>query len=64
MICRKETQESLGKYWENPKVEITVAITGASGSVYAYRFLNHLVTEPAVTKVNVVASTSGIRVLN
>ncbi len=45
-------------------MEITVAITGASGSIYPYRFLNHLAAEAAVTKINLVASASGIRVLN
>jgi 4-hydroxy-3-polyprenylbenzoate decarboxylase len=45
-------------------VEITVAITGASGAVYPYRFLNHLVSESEVSKIYLVASSSGMRVLN
>jgi len=50
--------------WEKLGVEITVAITGASGAVYPYRFLNHLAAEPAISRIHVVASASGIRVLN
>jgi 4-hydroxy-3-polyprenylbenzoate decarboxylase len=45
-------------------VEITVAITGASGAIYPYRFLNHLVAESSISKVYLVASTAGIRILN
>jgi flavin prenyltransferase len=45
-------------------VEITVAITGASGAIYPYRFLNHIVAESSITKVYLVASTAGIRILN
>src|SRR5437867_1933406 len=43
---------------------MTVAITGGSGAVYSYRFLNHLAAEPAISRIHVVASASGIRVLN
>jgi flavin prenyltransferase len=45
-------------------VEITVAITGASGAIYPYRFLNHIVAESSISKVYLVASTAGIRILN
>ena len=42
---------------------MTVAITGASGAIYPYRFLKYLLAEPAVTVVNLVASDAGLRVL-
>jgi 4-hydroxy-3-polyprenylbenzoate decarboxylase len=45
-------------------LEITVAITGASGAIYPQRFLNHLLAESAISKINLIASTAGIRVLN
>jgi 4-hydroxy-3-polyprenylbenzoate decarboxylase len=45
-------------------VEITIAITGASGAIYAYRFINLLAADPSVTTINLVASVAGIRVLN
>ncbi len=45
-------------------MEITVAITGASGAIYPFRFLNHLVCDPSVSRVYVVASTAGLRVLH
>jgi 4-hydroxy-3-polyprenylbenzoate decarboxylase len=44
-------------------LQITVAITGASGAIYPYRFLNHLVREEEVSKVYLVASSAGTRVL-
>jgi flavin prenyltransferase len=44
-------------------VEITVAITGASGAIYPFRFLKHLLAEPPVVRVNLVASGAGLRVL-
>ncbi|MEW5979138.1 MAG: UbiX family flavin prenyltransferase [Acidobacteriota bacterium] len=45
-------------------MELTVAITGASGAIYPVRFLNHLVSESGVTRVYLVASAAGLRVLN
>ena len=44
-------------------MEITVAITGASGAIYPFRFLKHLLPEPEVTRVNLIASTAGLRVV-
>jgi flavin prenyltransferase len=44
-------------------VQITVAITGASGAIYPYRFLNHLVKEEEVSKVYLVVSSAGMRVI-
>jgi len=44
-------------------LQITVAITGASGAIYPYRFLNHLVNDADVSKVYLVVSSAGIRVL-
>ena len=41
-----------------------MAITGASGAIYPYRFLNHIVAESSISKVYLVASTAGIRILN
>jgi len=45
-------------------MNITVAITGASGAIYPQRFLNHLAAEPGVSRVQLVISTTGLRVLN
>jgi 4-hydroxy-3-polyprenylbenzoate decarboxylase len=45
-------------------MEITVAITGASGAIYPVRFINHLAADSGVARINLVASESGIRVLN
>ncbi|HVN78311.1 MAG TPA: UbiX family flavin prenyltransferase [Terriglobia bacterium] len=45
-------------------MEITVAVTGASGAIYPYRFIRHLAADTRVTKINLVASDAGIRVLN
>jgi flavin prenyltransferase len=45
-------------------MHITVAITGASGAIYPYRFLNHLAAEPEISKVYLVASAAGLRVLH
>jgi 4-hydroxy-3-polyprenylbenzoate decarboxylase len=45
-------------------VEITIAITGASGAIYAHRFINHLAADPTVTKINLVTSGAGVRVVN
>jgi 4-hydroxy-3-polyprenylbenzoate decarboxylase len=44
-------------------VQITVAVTGASGAIYPHRLLNHLVKEEEVSKVYLVASSAGTRVL-
>jgi 4-hydroxy-3-polyprenylbenzoate decarboxylase len=42
---------------------LTLAITGASGALYAIEMLRALVTDARVTKVNLVASDSALRVL-
>jgi 4-hydroxy-3-polyprenylbenzoate decarboxylase len=47
-----------------PPLEITVAITGASGAIYPYRFIRHLANDSRVSRINLVASDAGIRVLN
>ena len=44
-------------------MEITVAITGASGAIYPFRFLKHLQAEAEVSRINLVASSAGLRVL-
>ena len=41
---------------------ITLAVTGASGSVYAAEILRALATDTRVTKINFVASDSALRV--
>jgi 4-hydroxy-3-polyprenylbenzoate decarboxylase len=43
-------------------MELTVAITGASGSVYAYRTLVHLAASGAVERVNLIMSESALTV--
>ena len=45
-------------------LEINLAITGASGAVYPYRLLNLLAAEPAVSRINLIASGAALRVLN
>ena len=45
-------------------MEITVAITGASGAIYPSRLLRHLAAHSRVVRINLVASDPGIRVLN
>ncbi len=45
-------------------MNITVAITGASGAIYPQRFLNHLAAEPSVSRIQLVVSAAGMRVLN
>jgi 4-hydroxy-3-polyprenylbenzoate decarboxylase len=45
-------------------MQITVAITGASGAIYPCRFLNHLAAEPEISKIYLVASAAGLRVLH
>jgi 4-hydroxy-3-polyprenylbenzoate decarboxylase len=42
---------------------LTFAITGASGSIYAVEMLRALVADARVTKINLVASDSALRVL-
>ncbi|HEX4649880.1 MAG TPA: UbiX family flavin prenyltransferase [Granulicella sp.] len=42
---------------------LTLAITGASGSIYAIEMLRALVADARVTKINLVASDSALRVL-
>ena len=41
-------------------MELTVAITGASGSVYARRTLMHMAASGAVERVNLVMSRSAL----
>jgi len=41
---------------------ITLAVTGASGSIYAAEILRALAADPRVTKINFVASDSALRV--
>ena len=45
-------------------MEITIAITGASGAIYPYRFIRHIAADARVARVNLVASAAGVRVLN
>jgi 4-hydroxy-3-polyprenylbenzoate decarboxylase len=45
-------------------LEITLAITGASGALYPHRLLNLLVAEPSVSRINLIASRAALRVLN
>jgi 4-hydroxy-3-polyprenylbenzoate decarboxylase len=45
-------------------MRVTVAITGASGAIYPFRFLGHLAAEPAVSRIHLVASSAGLRVLH
>jgi flavin prenyltransferase len=45
-------------------MNITVAITGASGAIYPQRLLNHLVAEPGVSRIQLVVSAAGLRVLH
>jgi flavin prenyltransferase len=44
-------------------MELTIAITGASGAIYPHRLLRHLIANEVVHRINLVASSSGIRVL-
>jgi 4-hydroxy-3-polyprenylbenzoate decarboxylase len=45
-------------------LEITIAITGASGAIYPCRLLKHLAVEPLVNRIYLVASAAGLRVLH
>jgi len=45
-------------------MNITVAITGASGAIYPQRFLNHLAADPGVSRIQLVVSAAGLRVLH
>ena len=45
-------------------MNITVAITGASGAIYPQRFLGHLAAEPKVSRIQLVVSAAGLRVLH
>ena len=45
-------------------MNITVAITGASGAIYPQRLLNYLAAEPSVSRIQLVISTAGLRVLH
>jgi 4-hydroxy-3-polyprenylbenzoate decarboxylase len=45
-------------------MNITVAITGASGAIYPFRFLNHVAADPKVSQIHLVASSAGLRVLH
>jgi flavin prenyltransferase len=50
---------------EEPKLlEITIAITGASGAIYPVRLLKHLSAEPQISRIYVVASAAGLRVMH
>ena len=44
-------------------LNLTLAVTGASGSVYAAEMLRALAADPRVTKVNLIVSTNSLRVL-
>ena len=46
-----------------PPLTLTLAITGASGSIYAAEMLRALHADQRVTKVNLVVSTNSLRVL-
>src|SRR5919112_5887601 len=43
-------------------MELTVAVTGASGSIYAQRTLAHLAASGAVERVNLIMSASALTV--
>ena len=43
-------------------MELTVAITGASGSIYAHRTLIHLAASGAVERINLILSESALTV--
>ena len=45
-------------------MNITVAITGASGAIYPQRFLGHLAAEATVSRIQLVVSAAGLRVLH
>jgi 4-hydroxy-3-polyprenylbenzoate decarboxylase len=45
-------------------MNITVAITGASGAIFPQRFLGHLAAEPKVSRIQLVVSAAGLRVLH
>lgn len=48
---------------DNQTVNITLAITGASGSLFAAEALRQLEADPRVTLINLIASDSSLRVL-
>jgi 4-hydroxy-3-polyprenylbenzoate decarboxylase len=43
---------------------ITVGVTGASGSIYAQRLLSRLHASPEVTRIDLVISQAGVRVVS
>ena len=45
-------------------MEITVAITGASGAIYPFRLLKHLSGDPQISRIFLVASAAGLRVMH
>src|SRR5205807_9685587 len=47
----------------HPPLNLTVATTGASGSIFLRHFLLAVACEPQVQTVNFIASDSGLRVL-
>jgi 4-hydroxy-3-polyprenylbenzoate decarboxylase len=47
---------------ESAPVNLTLAVTGASGSIYAAEMLRALVADARVTKINFVVSDSALRV--
>lgn len=53
----------MGRIGDNRGVNITLAVTGASGSVYAVEMLRALDADARVTHVNVVVSESALRVM-
>lgn len=55
--------EPSGEAIQELPLEISVGITGASGALYAQRFLNHLSRQKEIEKINLVASAPGLRVL-
>lgn len=49
---------------DSKPLEITIAITGASGAIYPVRLLKHLSAEPQISGIYVVASAAGLRVMH
>ena len=49
------------KIWLS-NMEFTVAITGASGSIYAYRTLVHMAASGVVERINIILSDSAVTV--
>jgi 4-hydroxy-3-polyprenylbenzoate decarboxylase len=47
-------------FYNSAAMELTVAVTGASGSIYAQRTLTHLAASGAVTRVNLIMSEAAL----